>query len=504
MTSDIALLPVDARPVTRLLPAQLINVAGRSVRLPDKEILGFLKEPGDVAALHEWLRQQVHQVKGFVLSIDMLIYGGLVPSRVSPIDLSEAKKRLNLLKELKLENPDCLIFAYSTTMRLSNSYVNEEEKDYWSEFGKELWKLSFHSHRLEQTGEPDSQRVIEEVTRAIPSHIIKDYTETRKRNFLLNQYLLDEVENEVIDLLVFPQDDTSEYGFNISEQQQLSQLADEKKLFDQVLIYPGADEVASVMATRMVFELAHEPLPSFYPIYSGEKGSLLNAMYEDRPIAESVKGQVHALGASCEDEIKEADIVLAVNVPGKKQGDLALQLDLNGVHTADRNLGEWLHRMDRYINKGKEVAVADVAYANGADPAVIPRLLNKINWKELLSYAGWNTAGNTIGTVVAQSALVYLAKKEKKNFQKKNEEVLVLRMLEDYLYQTVIRKIVRETAPEGEKSVDLEGRVSRIFLERSQEWLMTNDMNQFLISDVHLPWKRTFEIGFLVQQRKDE
>ena len=46
-------------------------------------------------------------------------------------------------------------------------------------------------------------------------------------------------------------------------------------------------------------------------------------------------------------------------------------------------------------------ALADVAQTNQADPALADVLLSPENASALDAYAGWNTAGNTIGTTIA-------------------------------------------------------------------------------------------------------
>ncbi|RZT21517.1 DUF4127 family protein [Fictibacillus sp. BK138] len=507
MNKKIALVPVDARPVTRDLPGQIARIGGWDVVVPPKEILGFLKIPGDIDAVREWLVSVAGEVDGFVISIDMLCYGGLVPSRISPDSYEILNNRLNSIKELKKKYPEKPIMAFSATMRISNNYVNEEEKPYWSEYGMEIYSYSYQYHRFLKTGLKEAQLEMEEMEKKIPAAILQDYKETREKNFQLNLALLKGIEDGWLDRLVFPQDDTSEYGLNILEQEKLSREVLEKELFVKVAIYPGADEVANSLAARMIYELEGLPKPIFYPFYSGEKGALINALYEDRPIAESVKGQVYAFGSFIEAIPGEADVLLAVNVPGKKQGDPAIQIFLGDVDTPDRNIGEWVQRMKHYMDKGHLVAVADVAYANGADPAMIPQLLARVDVdvRELCGFAAWNTAGNTIGTVVAQAAMVHLAKKKGVDFdQQFIDEQILFRLLEDYVYQTVVRQKVR--AEVKDDAPDLLERVEKTFLEETAAFIKKTSFEKDYnveIGNVILPWNRTFEIGFKLELKQN-
>src|SRR5699024_848333 len=344
---------------------------------------------------------------------------------------------LQRLLSLKESYPALSLMVFSSTMRLSNRYVNEEEKDYWSEYGKEIWKYSYYTHKYLKYGLSTDQKIVEEMKQIIPEDILLDYEETRKRHFTFNQSFVQYVENGVFDLLVFPQDDTSAYGLNIQEQEYLHKMVRNRQLFDDVLIYPGADEVASVLMARMIYSLEGEEIPRFYPVYSGVKGSLSYARYEDRPLQESVKGQIHALGGHTVEGLEDAHILLGVNVPGEAQGDHALQEDLNRVNTQDRNVSEWIRKLRYYHTKGFPIAIADVAYANGADQVMVPELLSDFQPNQLAAYAAWNTAENTIGTVVAHASLYYLAKKKGEFLEEHHEIEIMLRFLDDYLYQSI-------------------------------------------------------------------
>ncbi|WP_217586541.1 DUF4127 family protein [Lentibacillus saliphilus] len=493
MTKTLALIPVDARPVTYDLPKDLAEIAGWNVLTPPKEKLGFLKTPADYSSLFNWLESIASQIDGLIVSMDMILYGGLVPSRVNRDDAETIAARLNRLRDIKKHYPDLKIMAFSSTMRLSNSYVNEEEKDYWNEYGKEIYTYSFHYHRLKTYGQKEDAEIVNDMMEKIPATILSDYLGTRKRHFNMNLSLIEQVTNGVIDLLIFPQDDTSEFGLNIMEQGQLKAEVAHNKLYDRIYIYPGADEVSSVLTARMIYTLEQEAFPTFYPIYSGLQGSLSIAMYEDRSIQESVKGQVFAFGGHTTETPTEADIILGVNVPGGQQGDLALQIKLNDVDTNNRNIGEWLRKLRYYYDKGKPLAVIDVAYANGADPAMIPQLNMLFSLTDLAGFAAWNTAGNTIGTVVAQSALVHLAKKQHLQTDDLKHKQLLLRLLDDYVYQSIVRKRVREDVDESTMTAErLLENVTEHFKAKADTIL---DKSGFRISHIYLPWDRTFEIG---------
>ncbi|GEL77065.1 DUF4127 family protein [Tenuibacillus multivorans] len=493
----IALVPIDQRPVSYDLPRDLARIGGWDVVLPPKHQLGFLKERADIDGVWSWLENVIDDVDGVIVSMDMLLYGGLVPSRINQEDLSVILDRLERLKLIKKTNPSLPVMAMSSTMRISNNNINEEEKVYWKDYGVKIYQYSYYAHRYEIHQELEDQKKMKRLEVEIPEVILQDYLSTREKHFKVNQKLIEYVESKWLNFLVFPQDDTSEYGLNIKEQEILHQTIYQKKLFQNILIYPGADEVASTLVTRLIYQSVNQSPPTFYPIYSGESGSFLNAMYEDRPIRESVKGQVYAIGSHIVDSVQDADIVLGVNVPGKKQGDLALGHYLNQVDTNDRNIGEWTKRLSYYFRKGKAVAVADLAYANGADETMVKHLFSEWHLTDLIGFAGWNTAGNTMGTVVSQAALYVLAERIGLKITEEKDYLLRIRYLDDYLYQAKIRALVRKQIDERATDEQKLEMINRYFMK-----YIKNDpmMDPYRIKELYLPWSRLFEIGIQIEK----
>src|SRR5579871_3749721 len=79
----VAFVPLDDRPVTLQLPRMLGAIAGVSVIVPPATNLGHYLEPGKPDAILAWLASnETADAGAFVTSLDMLVYGGLVASRV--------------------------------------------------------------------------------------------------------------------------------------------------------------------------------------------------------------------------------------------------------------------------------------------------------------------------------------------------------------------------------------------------------------------------------------
>lgn len=482
-SAPLLLVPLDARPCTYRFPKDLAAIAALPVLAPPPAMLGDLHRPADADALARWLQTHAPQASALVLALDTLAYGGLIPSRRQPIPLSAVQERLGILRALKAAHPALPVYGFSVTMRLSNSNDATEEKPYWSTYGRLIYRHSYHLDKYALEGDVQDLRLAEEAQAQIPPEILEDYRGTRARNFAINRMLVDWTAEGLLDLLLLTQDDTSRFGFNVQEQRQLRAEVDARGLAGRVLIYPGADEVAAVLVGRHLNRL-HGLTPSFHLETSTPEGGAIVAMYEDRPLARTVAGQVEAVGGRLVSDPAEADVRLMLNTPSSGQGDLALRLDLERPDTPERELGPFAQAIG---TSAKPVALADVAYANGADPRLMPLLDSPLR---LAAFAAWNTAGNTLGTVVTQAS-AFLAMRD----PAAQEQFLLDRLADDYLYQTILRPQLQRELKEGREIADLERELGMRLAALWQEHFPSLAISGLRAS---LPWQRLFEADIRV------
>ncbi|GAA4009590.1 DUF4127 family protein [Deinococcus rubellus] len=110
------LLPLDSRPATSTLPADIAGLISPDVRLAPQWLLGVAKHGADEAALEAWLAAQTTpQGLPLIVSLDALAYGGLVQSRTSPISAEEALARLAVLRTKAAQKQP--IYAFITLPR---------------------------------------------------------------------------------------------------------------------------------------------------------------------------------------------------------------------------------------------------------------------------------------------------------------------------------------------------------------------------------------------------
>ncbi|MEV4285687.1 DUF4127 family protein, partial [Nonomuraea bangladeshensis] len=148
------------------------------------------------------------------------------------------------------------------------------------------------------------------------------------------------------------------------------------------------------------------------------------------------------------------------------------------------------------LEAGLPVAVADVADANGADPALVMALREAGLLPRLAGYAGWNTAGNTIGSALAQGCSRLLAAGDRQLAE--HARTLVHRLLDDWGYQTSARRgfLTPGTALRPDQ-------VERELGELLADLGPPADKLRIAPGSVSFPWDRPFEISFELEHLEE-
>ena len=430
----ICFLPIDNRPVCYSLAYDICSVDNDiELILPPIEMLGGLTKYADIEGLFNWL-ESVPDVDCMILSLDTLMYGGLIPSRRINDTFEQIKSRVNKLEKIIKGKK---VLAFSSIMRISNNNYNEEEKEYWKDYGKKIFEYSYKLHKTSKPPLTD-----------IPDEILKDYLQTRKRNFEINKLYL----KMDFDTLVFSKDDCAEYGLNVQEAQDLEKLGGKTKT--------GADEIPLALLSRAI-----EKEIKVYPKFLEQEWKDKTSNYEDVSIEKSVLGQLELGGFRIAASEKDADIVLIVNNFVEKQGELVMGWDTKPFDKI-------------FIPPQKPYAAADVRFANGADNAFVEQLLEKLDLNYFYGYAGWNTSANTLGSLLAAVKVKFRAGKYNDTAFKKLQSI---RFLDDWAYQANVRGQIAFPTDITDMMKPYEKRVSDV--------LKTDLSFQY-----SYPWNRKFEI----------
>lgn len=500
---SILYLPLDERPCNLKFMPMLAAGTDYKVLLPPAEYMGHKKTPADIDGLWRWLYQSSGMADAAILSLDMLVYGGIVPSRLHSMPPEECKKRLENIREIYSANRSIKLYAFSLIMRCPSYSSSDEEPDYYEAYGRDIFKSGYLGHKIELgLGKEEEMRELEEIKKRLPADIITDYTRRRKVNLEINRLAVDLVGEGIIDFLAIPQDDSSPYGFTAKDQLGLRRYISERGLSTKIYMYPGADEAGMTLFSRLALN-DRGARPNVYVRFSSVSGPSVIPLYEDRPLGESVKCHVLAAGGLVSDSLSDADLVLMVNSPPGKMLEAPAQDKRGPDYDVGRSLAEFTEYIDYIVNTRKMTcAVADVAYANGGDLELVNHLRQKSLLYRVSSYAGWNTSSNSLGTAIAQGLLSHTYGRSRPLL-----DFLGLRYLEDAGYCSHVRKYIAENRLEAMglsyfKTDGQRGRVSSLVKEElhkfTERYLRDGDY-RIDIKDVYMPWSRMFEVGLEVK-----
>lgn len=492
-------LPLDERPCNYNFPPKLSSATDYEMIEPPRDMLGSKKVPADIEKIQGWLLQNASGADGAIISIDMLIYGGILPSRLHYLSIEDCEKRLGILRKLKEKNPHLKIYAFSLIMRCPQYSSSDEEPDYYEDWGLEIFRTGFINHRIRLNIASDNEiDELKKISGRLPKDILEDYTGRRAINREVNRKAIDYVNAGIIDFMVIPQDDSSPFGFTAVDQQYVREYILKNHLSLKIYMYPGADEVGCTLLARMVNE-DRGLHPLVYTRFSSLQGMFSIPLYEDRILFESIKYQIMCAGGIMCSSLSEADLLLMVNTPGTTMREASSQYSSGGNTEIERNITEFVNYMDYAVNTANKPCIAaDIAYANGSDLELIELMRQKKLLFKLAAYAGWNTSSNTLGTCIPQGMLYKIF-----GDCKGHQDFLALRYIEDAGYCGWVRQFVTQSKlPSlgyGYFGVDGQrGAVSQIVkeeLEKFAEARINYDDYKIRINDCYMPWSRMFEVG---------
>ncbi|MBE7709671.1 MAG: DUF4127 family protein [Cyanobacteria bacterium SIG32] len=433
----IGFVPIDNRPVCYTLP-KLITEIDENIELflPDREWLGDLTKYANTEKIFDWLKN-LPKLDAIVLSLDTVAYGGLISSRRCTDTYEEIKEKIEKLKEI-LSEKNAKIYAFSSIMRISNNNINEEEKEYWAQYGKKIFN---YSYCIDKFGTMCKKEV--------PDEILEDYLQTRNRNFEINKIYLEWQKEGFFQTLVFSKDDCAEYGFNVQEAKALEKLGG--------FVKTGADEIPLSLLSRAI-----QGEIKIAPIFLEPKYKNLISNYEDVSIEKSVLGQIDLAGCKVTD-MDSADILLFINNFIDHQGEIVMQVNTEPFD------GIWQTPSKPYM-------IADVRFANGADNNLVKQF-EKFD-KNFYGYSAWNTSANTLGSLICGAKIKFLAQKYN---QDAFDRLQTTRLLDDWAYQANIRQTKPNLQQLKSEMQKYENKVAKL-------------INKEYNINYKLPWNRLFEV----------
>lgn len=439
-------IPLDIIPYNYDFLVSLVSMDNNvSLKMPEKAVLGYKKQPAEHQAIDEFLKGHCADADALIISLDMYLYGGLFPARIHQMELTELTARLNTLKTLKENYPALKIYASSLVLRTPKYNSSEEEPDYYAHFGHSIFQVGYLSDKEKRVGLSEDEKAQLFAHRsAIDSAAFDDWMLRRSKNLQLIEKAIEFVDEEVIEQLIIPLDDTAQFGFTMQDLERIYEKISLLGVQDRVFVHPGTDESGCTLLTKAYLSMRGQ---AFFATtyYSNELFKSYIPNYEDRPFVHSLRSHAAASGITLVDDDVSLP-VLAINGCGEiMQEAFDISYGLN-LHTGTRkpkykNITYFTHR--NLATYAKEIAsralqvpvvVIDVAMSNGGETELI-RALDKAGALDAIKgYAGWNTTCNSLGTGIANLVFSTLG-----DNADAIEHFLKERLVSDWAYQTEVR-----------------------------------------------------------------
>lgn len=507
----VILVPLDGRPPCRQFVIDAGRIGGTEVVTPPHELQDYYSQPGDTKAMRRWLLEEVAKgtIDAVFLSVDQLLYGGLLTAREKQATPAEVEEFLAFLRELHEANPAVPIYAFSILPRLTP----QDTIDGYDE-RRDIMAYSRLAGR-QAAGLPVDETKLAALKAKIPPASLERYLAHFRENATLNERLIDLTHEGTLTRLVLGQDDGEEYGIPNIEKYALLDYIKSLGLSDrQVFLTHGADEIAlSLLAAWHNEQTSYAP--KIFVAYNdpGARDRVMPYMAVSTGVCTEEK--IRLTGGSLAASPEEADFTLLVSTNDTDKDTLWSR-------------GACVRLLEDNLAKGQPTALVDLSKHFNADETVLPQLIAAaFPVNHLLAYAGWNTTSNAIGTAVAQACLYRSSLPDVRDDDQAiglaaaQVRFLENRILEDYFYLKedidIINGTLKKAGYTNTADLDLDRnyRWANMMLRASMTrhlrvyrqtdafrapfpvdapsgtiWLQLHDLQ----ADMSFPWPRTFEI----------
>ncbi|MBV8117822.1 MAG: DUF4127 family protein, partial [Candidatus Eremiobacteraeota bacterium] len=420
----------------------------------------------------------------FVVSSDMLAYGGLIASRAPGATYADARSRLLQLRATRAARPDAFVAAFGTVMRLAPTGAPA-----WSGFfaAYPVWTYLQAYANLHDPPLPDEMQTAQHLQTEIPPATLAAYLQTRARDVAVDRFLLELVSEGAIDRLVLGQDDAGLVGLHVKDVQLLESTVRDENLAQRVSIEPGADELGMALVANALARHARWT-PHIGVRFSTPTGAMYRDPLEYAPISSAIDALVGLCGGVRDDA--RPDIVLSVRVPGT-----------DATHD-----DAFVAAIDADAAAGREVALADLSFLQSyaSQKAFAERILSSGLARRLDAYAAWNTNANTVGTALAEAVAAGAGRRAGIYDALAHRTFTFVRFLDDYVFHDEVRiglnaqleadNVADRSLLPPDLTATLSAQNRAILWNRAEQLVAQLDPGYHIAAiTIDLPWNRTFE-----------
>ncbi|KOR76644.1 DUF4127 family protein [Paenibacillus solani] len=358
---------------------------------------------GNTANIRQFILNHAASADGFIISTDMLAYGGLIGSRrlrtsgggTYPDFDPVTTNLLDVIRTVKQSYPSKPIFVMDTVMRLATTtFAGGLTFDAYTESRSfmqqpRLVRTDFNDILTGYNLSPTSSEY------GNTDQFNKDqYYNARQHKFKSNYYILDQLAKQgYIDFLAVGVDDANTQGVQINEIRFIENFINQSlggsggQNPDRAVILPDADGLGHSLMARMANQLYRGGAkPSYSVQYYGPHGSTITSPYEYMNVHQNIQSHVDIIGGQNVTDSPTLEI-LAI--------------------TAASEVSNAVSRIVANSTNRVLTIVIDFVGSGPADSTVTEALLDCQHSGSILGYSAWNTPGNKIGIALGMGQARY-------------------------------------------------------------------------------------------------
>lgn len=438
---------------------------------------------GDPQQIRVFIEQNAHKVDGFIISVDMLVYGGLIGSRrlrssggeAYPNYDASANYLLGVLTQIKEQFPHKPLYVMDTIMRLATTVQVEG-------LTMDAYTESRSLMQQPRPAEQDFESILRDYDRKQDGdafeesiHFNKEqYYNARRHKFKSNRYVLEQLAKQgIIDFLAIGVDDAYVSGVQANEIHWIEDKinawleGEQGQNRDKAIILPDADGLGHALLARMATALHSDDSKLKYGVtYFGPHGSTIINPYEYMSVHQNIVHHVDIIGGILESDSElqnQLDVhIIAITDP--LESPLAVEL------------------MEMNASNQIPTVVVDFTGGGAANEAVTKALLDSSSTGQLFGYSGWNTAGNKLGIALGMAQARYIFLKKETSIPLLNSSLaahgslLFKRFLKDYYYKKLVIAVIRNASNQRAKYSNVTGHQNLVLFHTPNEYTLFTAM----------------------------
>jgi hypothetical protein len=489
---SIVYVPLDDRPYSLDRVLEAAAALGVRLHLPPESFFRGQEGIPDFDGLYEWLAS--HRKDGpTIVAADAFLFGGLVSSRTHELDEQEIFRRFEGLRNLGSAFPKPPFFIFGTLLRLPRQSQGILDAEFNAKWAPQLFRLARLQSAASRKLLSDEDLVsAERLLKTIPVAVLKEWANRRNQSLRFANRLLALHSSRGVDFVGIGLDD------NVSPlwlEQEFSSMASMigNAPRCRAAVVPGVDQMGLLLFGRAF--LVGNPKQKVFPYFPGLIEGNPMPSYSGFSPKESLEIQADVLGVQLVSDPAEADLFLVVNSPADgRTREASSPANRRVAEPRDRSLAE---AIEGFLSSGKPVALADIAFDNGADNGLMEALRERKLLGRLAAYSGGNTSDNAIGLALAGGVLSRWMPEPQRKW------ILFTRLLDEWGYQANVRPAVSSKGPFGGQAspAQLEKRIHEQLFVFSQTVLEDFGAADFTVS---YPWGRLFEIRITSKQEGED